>query len=180
VAYGGFLQLGFLSDYLQSFFRIRGGMVENGIKNTTAANVIAEYFPVYDPLYIHYPTGPIFGMFRLRFDPTVFVQYSEVTGTSQVLSVNGRTEALRAGAQATLRLLPDLGAGDLAPLRAAVTYRWAMEAYTGRALSWFQADVTYNLDQAGFIALGLTYKNGADEDTGAFTNVYKIGLTGKL
>jgi hypothetical protein len=165
---------------LDCFFRVRGGVVENHIKNTTAGNVIAEYIPVYDPLYIHYPTDPIFGVFRLRFDPTFFVQYSEVTGKNQILAVNNRTEAFRAGAQATLRLLPDLGAGQLAPLRAAVTYRWATEAYTGRDLSWFQTDVTYNIDPAGFIALGFTYKRGDDEDTGMFTNVYKAGLTGKL
>lgn len=180
LAYGAFAQVGYTSDYLQSFFRARGGIVENHIKNTTAANFIAEYIPVYDPLYIHYPTDPIFGLFRLRFDPTLFAQYSEVTGKNQVLTVNNGTQALRVGAQATLRLLPDLGAADLAPLRAAVTYRWANETYSGRNLSWFQSEVTYNLDPAGIIAIGFTYKRGNDEDTGAFANVYRLGLTGKL
>jgi hypothetical protein len=179
-AYGAFLQVGYLSDYLQNFLRVRGGIVENHIKNTTAANFIAEYIPVYDLLYIHYPTDPILGVFRLRFDPTLFVQYSEVTGKDQVLAVNNRMEALRAGAQATLRLLPDLGAGKLAPLRVVVTYRWATEAYTGRNLSWFQSDVTYNLDPDGYVSVGFTYQRGNDEDTGAFTNVYQAGLRGKL
>lgn len=180
VGYGAFLQVGYLSDYLQSFVRLRGNVAENRIKNTTAANVIAEYIPVYDPLYIHYPIGPIFGPYALRFDPSLFVQYSEVTGTGQILPVNDRTEALRIGMQATLRLLPYLAAGPLARVRAAVTYRWATETYTGRNLSWLQSEMTYNLDPEGHIAVGITYKRGDDEDTGAFTNVYKAGLTGKL
>lgn len=180
VAYGGFLQLGFVSDQLQNFFRLRGGIAENRLKDTTASNFIAEYIPVYDPLFIHYPTGPILGLFRLRFDPSAFAQYSEVTGKKQVLPVNNETEALRVGVQATLRLLPDLGAEESAPLRAAVTYRWSTETYTGRELSWFQSEITYNLDKAGHVALGFTYKRGDDEETGDFTKVYKIGLTGKL
>jgi hypothetical protein len=155
--------------------------VENNIKGISAVNVIAEYIPVNDRLYIHYPTDPILGAFRLRFDPTLFVQYSEVTGKNQVLPVNNRPEAFRVGAQATLRILPDLGTPEsLTPLRGAVTYRWAKETYSGRDVSWFQSEITYNIDKAGYLAVGFTCKRGHDEDTGSFANVYKAGLTGKL
>jgi hypothetical protein len=179
LAYGGFVQFGYTSSTLQSFFRMRGNVAENNIKNVTAANFTAEYIPVYDPLYIHYPTPGFYG-YALRFDPMLFVQYAEVTGKGQLLAFNNRREALRIGAEATLRLLPDIGAAETSRLSAAVTYRWANETYSGSNLSWFQSEITYNLDDAGHFALGFSYKRGNDEDTGAFTNVYKLGLTGKI
>lgn len=179
LAYGAFAQVGYTSSTLQNFFRLRGNVAENHIKNITAANFTAEYIPVYDPLYIHYPTPGFYG-YALRFDPMLFVQYAEVTGTGQLLAFNNRRQALRVGAEATLRLLPDIGAAKTSPLAAAVTYRWANETYSGRSLSWFQSEITYNLTPEGFIALGFSYKRGNDEDTGAFANVYKFGLTGKI
>jgi hypothetical protein len=179
LTYGGFVQLGYTSQTLQSFFRARGDIVEDHIKNTSAANFIGEYIPVYDPLYIHYPTPSFYG-YVLRFDPTLFVRYSEITGTGKLLAFNNSTEALRLGSQAVLRLLPGLGAGDSTPFRATLTYAWATETYSGRSLTWFQSDLTYNLDPAGHIALGFTYKHGNDEDTGVFANSYRIGLTGKI
>lgn len=179
LAYGAFAQAGYTSQQLQSFFRARGAIVENHIKNTSSANFNAEYIPVYDPLYIHYPT-PAFLGYVLRFDPMLFVRYSEVTGKNQILAFNNRTEALRVGAEATLRLLPGLGAGDSTPLRAALTYRWAEEIYTGRKLSWFQTEITYNIDPTGHLAVGFSYKRGNDEDTGVFANIYRLGLTGKI
>jgi hypothetical protein len=96
-AYGGFAQVGYLSDYLQSFIRVRGGIVENNIRNITAANFVAEHIPVYDQLYIHYPTPPLFGM-TLRFDPTLFVQYSgNLFGTRPVLVPVGNHIQSRSG-----------------------------------------------------------------------------------
>jgi hypothetical protein len=177
LAYGAFVQLGYTTHTLNSFFRFRGGMAEDHIKGTTAASLTAEYIPVYDPLYIHYPTNSFYG-YALRFDPTLFVRYSEVTGSGKVLAFNNSSEALRTGAQAVLRLLP--GLGETSPFRATWTYAWATEVYSGRSLSWFQTDLTYNLDPDGNFALGLTYKNGNDQDTGVFANSYRIGLTGKI
>ncbi|MHC2432727.1 hypothetical protein [Bradyrhizobium sp. USDA 4451] len=179
LAYGAYMQVGYTAHTPKSFFRVRGGMQEDHIRNTSASSVTAEYIPVYDPLYIHYPT-PSFHGYVLRFDPTLFARYSSVTGIGKVLAFNNSTEALRVGTQAVLRLLPGLGAGDITPFRATLTYAWATEVYSGRNLSWFQTDLTYNLDSAGHIALGFTYKNGNDQDTGVFANSYRIGLTGKI
>jgi hypothetical protein len=39
---------------------------------------------------------------------------------------------------------------------------------------------TYNINDAGHLALLLTYKHGRDEDTGALTDIYRIGPTGKI
>jgi hypothetical protein len=107
-----------------------------------------------------------------------------VTGKNQILVINNRTEALPIGVQATLRLLPYLQdpilKQDPIPFYATLTYRWARDVYSQRDLSWFQSDLTYNLDPAGHFAIGFSYKRGDDQDTGAFANVYRLGLTGKL
>jgi hypothetical protein len=97
--------------------------VENNIKGISAVNVIAEYIPVNDRLYIHYPTDPILGAFRLRFDPTLFVQFSEVTGKNQVLPVNNRPEAFRVRASHLAHIAGSGRARSLTPLRGAVTCR---------------------------------------------------------
>ncbi len=103
-----------------------------------------------------------------------------MTGENQILAVNNKTEALRVGVQATVRLMPWLASGELARLGAAVTYRYAVETYTGRDLRWFQSDVRYNLDPGGYFAATFSYKRGDDEETGAYANVYKLGLSGKI
>jgi hypothetical protein len=179
LAYGAYLQVGYTSHTLQNYFRVRGGMVEDHIKDTSSANVTAEYLPVYDPLYVHYPSPEFYG-YVLRFDPELFARYSVVTGNGQLLAFNSSTEALRVGSQAVLRLLPGLGKGETSPFRATLSYAWATEVYTGRNLSWVQSDLTYNLVPSGNIALGFTYKHGNDQDTGVFANSYRVGLTGKL
>jgi hypothetical protein len=61
-----------------------------------------------------------------------------------------------------------------------LTYHWSYETYSGKPIDWLQTALTYNIDDAGHLALSLTYKRGRDEDTGALTDIYRIGLTGKI
>ena len=35
--------------------------------------------------------------------------------------------------------------------------------------------LTYNIDDAGHLAVTLAYQRGNDEDTGSFANIYRIG-----
>lgn len=70
LAYGGSLELGWKNPSGANYVRIRGGQVDNNLKNTTSANVTAELIPVYYPLYIHFPYVRPLGLpISTRFDP---------------------------------------------------------------------------------------------------------------
>lgn len=182
LAYGGMAEFGFVNDYGANYFRVRGGGIEDNIKNISSANLTAEFLPVFYPLHIHEPFRP-FGIapFILRYDPLLLVQYNQVTGGKNLLDFNNRHEALRVGPQVTFTVLPLPGASDFfSRLSGSLTYHWAYETYSQAGLSWLQSALKYNIDDAGHLAVALTYQRGHDEDTGTLTNVYKISLTGKI
>src|SRR6266851_1003529 len=107
LAYGGLAELGFDTSTGANYFRVRGGGVENHLKNTTAANITGEWLPVYTPLNIHYPFRPLgVAPFIVRFDPVLLVQYTTVAGKNQLLDFNNRSEAFRIGPQLTMNLFP--------------------------------------------------------------------------
>lgn len=182
LAYGASLELGWESPGGANYVRIRGGQVENNIKNTTSANVTAELIPVYYPLYIHFPYVRPLGLpISTRFDPELLIQYSQVTGKNGVLDFNGRSQALRVGPQLSFYLYPEVDPTSiLSRINASLTYHWSYETYSGKPIDWLQTALTYNIDDAGHLALSLTYKHGRDEDTGTLTDIYRIGLTGKI
>jgi hypothetical protein len=182
LAYGGMGEFGFVTENGANYFRVRGGGIEDNIKNVSSANITGEFLPVYYPLHFHEPFRP-FGItpFILRYDPLLLVQYNQTTGRKTVLDFNNRAEALRVGPQVTFTVLPLPGSSDfLSRLSGSLTYHWAYETYSQTGLSWLQSAVKYNIDDAGHLAVALTYQRGRDEDTGTFTNVYKIALTGKI
>jgi hypothetical protein len=55
LAYGGLINLGYNTSTGGSYFMLRGGVVEDFVKNTTAGNAVLDWSPVVYPLYIHYP-----------------------------------------------------------------------------------------------------------------------------
>jgi hypothetical protein len=182
LAYGVATTLGYLDDNGGHFFSLRGGGVENNVKNTSAASFTFEYQPVVDFLYFSAPIQRPFGLpYFLRFDPSLVVQYNEVAGSKQILDFNNRTEALRVGPQITayLNAYPG-GTTFLSRMNASFTYHWAYEAYSRTNLTWLSTAVGFNLDDAGHLAIAFTYNRGSDEDTGTFTNMYRVGLTGKI
>jgi hypothetical protein len=182
LSYGAALELGWVTSGGANYFRFRGGQVENNRKGTTSATITAEFIPVYYPLFIHYPIIRPGGLpISVRFDPQVLVQYAQLTGKSGVLDFNGRTQALRVGPEVSVYLFPEVDPTNfLSRVNANLTYHWAYETYSGKPIEWFQAGITYNIDDAGHLALTTTYKRGRDEDTGTFANIYRIGLTGKI
>lgn len=180
LVYGGALSLAFNNETGGNNFTFRGGGVENHIKGTTSANFTAEYSPAYAPLLVHTVVPRVLGLpMNFRYDPELILQYNEATGPKQVLDFNGRSQALRIGPQVSFYLfgLPD---GFFAKMNASFTYHWAYETYAQKNLSWLQTALTYNIDDAGHLGVALTYSRGNDEDTGTFTNIYRIGLTGKI
>jgi hypothetical protein len=185
LAYGGFLQTGFANPgdtYFASYLRVRGGGVQDYVRNTTAANVTLEWMPVYENyerIHIHSPFVPIPGVpLIIRVDPVLLVQYVAQTAGAKPLAFNDMSQALRIGPQLTLNFYP--GTSYFSRFHGSVTYHWAYEAYSGRQLDWFQSSLTYNLDDDGYIGLTGTYQRGHDEDTGVFKDVYTVGLTGKI
>ncbi len=188
IGFGGFLQYGVINAPLNSnaysanYFRLRAGAVDDNIKNTTSANVIAEWIPVYydGTIGIHAPI-PIPGTAALfRIDPEILAQYVDVTGKKQITAFNSQTEALPVGPQVTLRLYS--GTSDFwAHFVPTMTYWLAYEPYSGRGISWWDSSLAYNLDQEGHLALSFSYQRGNNVDTaGTFTKMYLVSLTGKI
>jgi hypothetical protein len=183
IAFGGMAELGFQTTTGANFFRLRGGAVEDRLKNTSAFNITGEWIPVYSDGFIrlHRPFPVFGGALILRFDPVLLMQYASVTGKNQVLDFNGEAHAFRVGPQFTLRVLPGLIANEFfSRLSGEATYHWAYETYSGKPISWFQTSVTYNIDDAGQFGITGSYRKGRDEDTGTQTDIYKIALTGKI
>jgi hypothetical protein len=182
LAYGGVLELGFTTNEGANYFRVRGGGVEDGIKDTTAGNVVFEWLPVYNPLSIHVPVIQPFGLpIITRFDPELVALFDETVGKNQVLAFNNRQQSLRLGPELALNFLPFPGLSDFqSRLNAKVAYDLFYEAYSGKFLSWFTSSLTFNIDKAGHLGLTGTYKRGPDINTGEWTNVYTIGLSGKI
>ncbi|MGY3487879.1 hypothetical protein ACVW1C_005762 [Bradyrhizobium sp. USDA 4011] len=182
LAYGASAEFGWENAGGANYFRVRGDQVENNLKGTISATATAEFIPVYYPLYIHYPVIRPAGLpIDVRFDPELLVQYAEITGPRGVLDFNGMTRALRVGPQLSVYLFPEVDPTNfLSRMNANLTYHWAYETYSGRPIDWLQAAITYNIDDAGHFAVAATYKRGRDEDTGSFSHIYRIGLTGKI
>ncbi|MCK1270825.1 MULTISPECIES: hypothetical protein [unclassified Bradyrhizobium] len=182
LAYGVAAEFGWVTDGGANYVRFRGGQVENNIKGTTSANITAEFIPVYFPLYFQRPIIQPLGLpISLRFDPELLVQYSQITGGTNVLDFNGRNQAFRVGPQVSLFVFPETaGTNFLSKLNGSLAYHWAYETYSGKPIDWLQAALTYNIDAAGHLAVAFTYKRGRDEDTGAFADIYRIGLSGKI
>jgi hypothetical protein len=178
LGFGGFLQYGFQNGDIANYFRIRGGAVNDNIKDTTIATVAGEWAPAKGGL-LHSPIKLTDLPFFLRLDPVLLVQYSAVSGKGQILAFNGRDEALRVGPQATLRVY---GGDDPVwkNLVASFSYHWAYETNTGRGLNLYQTSVTYNIGDSGNVGLTASYQRGHDEDIGTWMSLYKIGLTGKI
>ncbi len=186
IGYGGFLQGGVVSTtfstYSANYLRLRGGEVDDNIKNTTAANFVAEWIPVYDDGNFKIHSGiQIPGTLALfRIDPEIQAQYVELTGKKQSSAFNGLTRALPVGPQVTLRFYP--GTSDFwSHIVPTFTYWWAYEPYSVRTITWLDASLTYNLDQDGHLGISVSYEKGNNVDTGGtYTNMYLLSLTGKI
>jgi hypothetical protein len=184
VAYGGLLNLGFTNSTGANFFMLRGGVVQDFVKDTTAANAVLEWSPVVYPLYIHYPYHfaswgvPIIA----RFDPNLVARFDSATGTNQVLAFNNRRDSLRLGPELALTVLPDPGyiSGPMSRFTALFGYNIWYETYSKKRITWFTSSLTYNLDEAGNFGLTGTYNTGQDENVGKWTNIYTIGLSLKI
>jgi hypothetical protein len=186
--FGGFVQYGRITDgqvYSANYFRLRAGVIEDNIKNTTNADIIAEWIPVfYDPdtrLSIHHPITIPGTEALIRFDPEIMAQYVEATGKNQLTAFNSRSQALLIGPELTVRLYPGTSAFWHQFTAPTVSYWWAYDTYSAHAISWLDTSVGYNLTQNGNVALTLSYERGHDADTaGTLMNLYLISLSAKL
>jgi hypothetical protein len=189
-AYGLAYEAGFYADPLAAYFRFRGGGVENRLKKTSASNLVLEILPVV-PIgggyYTYAPIPNVFGLpVDMHIDPSLIVQHNAATGKDQKLDFNDREEALQVGGQIAVFVSPapwlkirDKGS-PWTRWAADFTYRWTQETYTHRNLTWLGVGAIYNLDPNEFFALGFSYQRGNDVDTGTFTDIYRVSLTGKI
>jgi hypothetical protein len=180
LASGGLLNLEFPSPGGANYFLLRGGVVQNFVKDTTAANAVLDWFPVIAPLYINYPYSfsswgiPIIA----RFEPHLVARFDSATGTNQLLAFNNRHDSLRLGPELGLTILPHPSlSGPWARLQGLFTYNIWYETYSKKRITWFTSSLTYKLDEAGNFGLTGTYSTGQDENAGQWTNIYTIGLS---
>jgi hypothetical protein len=184
LAYGGLLNLGYTTSTGGNFFMLRGGIVEDYIKNTTAGNAVLDWSPVNNQLYIHYPYH--FASIGLpiitRFDFDLVARFDSTTGKNQILAFNNMQDSLRLGPELALNIVPDPGyvSGALSRFSALFGYNVWYETYSKKQLNWFTSSLVYNIDDAGNFGIKGTYNRGQDENTGKWTNIYKIGLSGKI
>jgi hypothetical protein len=175
--------------------RLRAGGVQNNIKHTSASNFVAEFMPAIGfangiGTYSEIPLLDGAYPLVMSVEPSLITQYNAVSGKGQSLDFNDETRAWQVGGDVNLVFSPsqfylytlkkEKKDSWFARWNANVGYRWTHEIYSNRALSWLNTGLTYNLDPNGYFALGFSYQRGADTDTGTFTNIYKISLTGKL
>jgi hypothetical protein len=159
------------------FFRIGAAGVEDGIRDTTAVSIVAEWLPVY-PMFEQIIPGTLL---RFTFQPDLKVQYDRTTDAKNALLFSMESEALRVGPQFSLVLQAVPHANwFLAKFVVNVTYHPAYELYSGRSLSWFDASITYNLDPSGHFGITTSYSKGESEDTGRSTDIAKVALSGKF
>jgi hypothetical protein len=187
LGYGAFIQYSVdnsipdVADW-KNYFRLRTGVVNDNIKVTTNANIVAEWMPVYNDgtIMLHTPISIPGTLALFRIDPEIQAQYINVMGKSLTSAFNNRTEALPVGPQVRLALYP--GTSDFwSHFVPSLTYWEAYEPYSGRAVSWLDASLTYNLDKDGHLGLTLSYQKGNNVETaGTLTNIYTISLTGKI
>jgi hypothetical protein len=89
LAYGGLLELGFTGPF-PNFLTLRGGGVQDYIKNTTAGNAVLDWTPVIPQLYIYRPYD--FSSMGLpiitRFDVDLVARFDSATGKNQILAFN--------------------------------------------------------------------------------------------
>lgn len=161
------------------YFRIGGAGTFDGLGNTESTSAEFEWIPVYDVL-IHHPqaipnTGVIY-----RFDPELIVQYDTTTNSKKPLLFSNRDDSLRIGPQLTLNIFGNESQTPiLSNLNAKINYHFAEELYSAKLLHYFETDLTYNLDQAGNVGITGSYQYGSDEISGKYTNLFKLGLSGK-
>jgi hypothetical protein len=185
LAYGGLLNLGYSNDTGGHYFSLRGGAVQDFVKDTTAANAVLQWSPVFTPLYVHdaYHFFPSWGIpIITRFDPNLVARFDSATGTNQLLAFNNKRDSLRLGPELGLLILPDPGyvSGPLSRFSALVGYNIWYETYSKKRITWFTSSLTYNLDEDGNFGLQGTYNTGQDENVGKWTNIYTIGLSFKI
>jgi hypothetical protein len=184
LAYGGLLNLGYSTSTGGNYFMLRGGIIEDFVKNTTAGNAVLDWSPVVYPLYIHYPYH--FASLGLpiitRFDPDLVARFDSATGRNQLLAFNNMHDSLRLGPELALTIVPDPGyiSGPLSRFTALLGYDIWYETYSKKELTWFTSSLTYNLDEAGNFGIQGTYNQGRDVNTGKWANIYTIGLSGKI
>jgi hypothetical protein len=193
IAYGLAAEFGYASvkdgplPLPASYVRFRGGGVENYLKSTSSSNLVLEWMPIVNLLGVWTYAPTRIGNLPLdfRFDPSLIAQHNAVAGKGQSLDFNDQNKAFQLGGQFAFTLFPHLSPGDSEedPFNrwsANFGYRWTRETYTNRNLTLLSTGFTYNLDPNGYLGLGFSYDRGNDVDTGTFTNLYKVSLTGKI
>lgn len=181
-AFGLSGEVGFRNRLFGSSDHLRGRMavVRDGLTSAEMVHATGEWIPYYLSRF-----GTIPGTFiNYNFIPEVKAQYDSTTASGKIIQFSGRSESLRVGPEATVRfkmVAPDGPLYDyLRRLTGKITYHWWTELYSGRQDSWLDTSLTFNVDPEGFIGLKASYRRGRSEETGAQTDLYKLGLTAKV
>lgn len=178
--YGLSGEIGWNRGDFYHYVRGRVGGVSDREKDQSDLNLTLEWLPIFHQDYPKFLCiGEPCGIPRTRIiyaiEPELKFQYDRASGSDHFAILSGKREAFRVGPEVTVNLHP-LGTR----LHAQATYHWAAETHSDQNYVWMDLSAGYNLDEAGHAAFTGSYSRGNDEDTGEFTQLYKISLTGKF
>jgi hypothetical protein len=195
VTAGGFFEIGLnnglapgsLNTYGQTYLRVHGGETfgNSGIGSNT---FVGEWIPVYQPWYIGTQRALPDGIIHYAFGPELMVQYDELEyGKNKYLLFETNREALRIGPDFVTKFwIEDCPYGGslfctvVKQTTLSVTYHASWDVYSSRRYSWVQPTLTYNFNEAGNVALSLSYGYGNSEVTANNTSQIKLGLAAKF
>lgn len=177
VAGGVLIQSFFNAGDVSNYFSVKPQFLDNTTTNAELASVRGIYrpetFAVNTFQQLESLPYPLWGeiLFNLRGD---LGSYTNRGNTPAVVAVNRDFD--RAGTQVGFALSSD-GVATLPSLTLIVseTYLYGFSGYY-RSLSQFQTSLTYNLPNS-FLGFTASYKNGRDEDTAVFAQIWTVGLS---
>lgn len=187
---GGEMAIGNLFDATTThYFRLRGAAVSNFDSEMRSYNAVAEYQPLTNwksipNLSTPNPLGFLPATYEL--DLIFRMHYAERAGNvaiKDLLFVDGNS-ILRAGAVVGLSVLALQGNDSPVPawLQKAnfnASYSWLEDLRTGRTYEHLMTSLGYTFDDAGHVAMKLSYERGKIEETAQKVEIAKVGLTVK-
>ena len=161
------------------YVRGTGAVVEDNIHGTTVSHGAIEWLPTYTWLAGTLPLTYL----NYNFTPELEAEYDNTNAPKKTIAFSGQQQSLRIGPMAKLwfKVVAPPGAfGDfLNSFYGTVTYHYWGETYSGRYNGWLDAELHYNLDPNGNLALAFSYQRGRTEDAGVDTNMYTVTLAAK-
>lgn len=165
------------------YFRFRPALNTTFDGEARSWSATAEWQPIWitEGISIGSPNG--IGPFTWELDPIARLIYSQKLGDVSSPIFQDDDNSLRLGGVLALTVKPKQN-DQIFPkwLQSAsffTTYEWLEDVDSGRDFSLLSTGLNFPLDEAGHVALKLSYSHGDVEETGQFMDQAKVGLAAK-